>query len=223
VPGRRYGTIPGYCDSTLNYTVVSRSTDGGATWSAPVETPLHVAARAHLQVDLKTGKLYALGGQDFLLPGAISVSSDQGRTWKTPVVAVPDAPACTPLPLPGAGCGPDPFLAAYGGIVATTEEGPTRVLFNSSRNDGSTFTAYPVTDSAGTPVPSSDVSSAEFPYSEPLIAADPSRPGRFAILIPRGDPNAFQVYVTDDAGRTWQGPAVIPAPLAFMPAMAFSA
>jgi hypothetical protein len=214
---------PGYCDSTLNHTVVSRSTDGGATWSAPAETPLHVAARAHLQVDEKTGKLYALGGQDFLLPGAISVSSDQGRTWSTPVPSVPDAPACTPLPLPGAGCGPDPFLAVYDGILATTEEGTTQVLFNTSTDDGKTFTVHPVTDSQGTPVPSVDTSSAEFPYSEPLIAADPSQPGRFAILIPRGDPNTLQVYVTGNAGRTWQGPAVIPAPLGFMPAMSFSA
>jgi hypothetical protein len=216
--------FPGFCDSQLNHTAVSRSTDGGATWSPPVPMPLHVSARAHLQLDAKTGKLYAVGGLDFLFPSAISVSSDQGRTWSPAVPAVPTIPPCVPIPLPGAGCGPTPYLAVYDGIMATTEEGPSEVLFHVSQNDGKTFTTYPVTDSDGIPVPSVSVVGAPsvlFSFPEPLLAADATRPGRFAVMIPRGNPNRFEVYITNDAGRTWEGPTVISAPGAFHPAMEF--
>jgi hypothetical protein len=96
------------------------------------------------------------------------------------------------------------------------------VLFHVSTNDGQTFTTYPVTDSNGTPVPpSASAPGLLFAATEPLIAADPTQAGRFAVAIPRGNPNTFQIYLTSDAGRTWQGPTVIPAPLAFHPAMAF--
>jgi len=186
-----------------------------------VQTPLTVAANAHLEVDLRTGKLYAEGATSFLWPGGISVSSDRGQTWTPSVPAIPNPAPCTP-PAPGFGCGTDPYIAAYDGILATAYEDPARgLLFNVSTNDGQTFTTLPVTDSSGTPVPPGGASSVLFNFPEPLIAADPTHPGRFAVAIPRGTPNTFQVYITSDAGRTWDGPTVIQAPLAFHPAMVF--
>jgi hypothetical protein len=214
-------TEPEFLCDLANHTAVSRSTDGGATWSAPETTPLQVAANAHIQVDLKTGKLYAEGATQFLWPGGISVSSDQGHTWSPPVPAIPNPPPCTP-PAPGFGCGIDPYIAVYDGILATAHEDPTAgVRFNVSTNDGQHFTTHPVTDSNSTPVPSAPAPGLLFAATEPLIAADPTQPGRFAVAIPRGNPNAFQIYITSDAGQTWQGPAVLRAPLAFHPAMAF--
>lgn len=208
---------PGYCQAIVNRTAVSRSTDGGATWSQPVQTPQYIAARGHLRVDARTGKLYSVGGLQPLMPNGISVSSDHGQTWSKPVGAVPNPQPCTPSP--PFGCGPLTRLAVYNGTLATTSQDPAGVRFNVSKDDGRTFTTHPLTHSDGTPVPGDAVVT--------NISADPTRSGRFAVMTAKVEPdtdypfNTFEVYITNDAGATWTGPKVIQAPRAFNPWMEF--
>jgi hypothetical protein len=59
-----------------NRVVVSRSTDGGRTWTGPVTTPLLLSGAPTLRVDAATGKVYAVGGAKWEYPSAVSVSSD---------------------------------------------------------------------------------------------------------------------------------------------------
>ena len=64
--------------------IVSRSEDGGRTWSVPVET-FQIAGVVKSRVDLATGKLYHSVSYGGLFPSAMTVSSDRGDTWAQPV------------------------------------------------------------------------------------------------------------------------------------------
>jgi hypothetical protein len=214
-------------DDLVNKVVVSRSTDGGRTWSSPVKTPLLLSGAPKLRVDAATGKIYAVGGAKFEYPSAVSVSSDGGRTWSTPRVIPGPMPCVEIIPGHPQACGyPGREIAVYDGILASaTQADKGTVTFHVSRNGGRTWTSHPVTDSHGTPVPagtgplvpSPALGAAADPV--PWISADPTRPGRFAVMVPRG--STLEVYVTRDAGKTWTGPAVISAPDADRPWMDF--
>jgi hypothetical protein len=43
-------------------------------------------------------------------------------------------------------------------------------------------------------------------FGTPQLAADPSRPGRFAIMALTEDNSEMQVFLTEDYGKTWKGP-----------------
>ena len=220
---------PTVCNLVLNRTAVSRSTDGGRTWSEPVQTPLFIGGSPKFRVDTATGKIYTLAGfNTALFPSGLSVSADQGRTWSAPTL-VPGPTDCLPAPIPGipAICGfPGTQIAVHDGILAVARQSVADgVTFSTSTDDGQTFTDHPVTDSDGVPVPGVPPLSPSDPGggADPLpwITADPSRTGRFAAMLHRGD--TFEVYVTNDAGETWQGPATIEAPNAFNPWIEFGA
>src|SRR5439155_2890615 len=42
----------------------------------------------------------------------------------------------------------------------------------------------------------------------PLVAADPSRKGHFAVAVPMSQSGGFRVYQTRDSGSSWQGPVM---------------
>jgi hypothetical protein len=208
----------GSCNGVPNHVGVARSLDGGRTWSEPVDTPLFVASTPRLRVDPATDRVYAVGGLRSFSPHAVSVSADHGLTWG----------ATSPLPH-------QPFgnqIAVHDGILASAtalevvdgQVVPTEPTFQVSIDGGQSFTSSRVTDSEGAPVPPPEgslVPSATLGATDPVpwVSADPTHPGRFAVMLPRGDD--LEVYLTRDAGRTWTGPSVIAAPSAVKPWMEF--
>ena len=59
---------------------------------------------------------------------------------------------------------------------------------------------------------------------QPYLAADPSRPGRYAIMVLDAQQNALLVYVTDDDGTHWTGPVRLATPQSqtlYLPAIAY--
>ncbi len=95
---------------TPNHIIVSRSTDGGKSWSAKLAftaapgTSLGNIFPA-LAVDPTNGKLYAVWSDGHTV--RLTSSGDQGTTWSAPLSAS-SAPANTAL---------SPWVAAYNGIV----------------------------------------------------------------------------------------------------------
>jgi len=211
----------------LNHNQVSRSQDGGRTWTGPVTTPLLLGGAPKLRVDMATGKVYAVAGEAWEYPSAISVSADGGRSFSEPRVIPGPMPCITIAPGIPQACGyPGRELAVHAGIVvsASQEEGRP-VNFHVSRDDGRTWTNLTVTDGHGNPVPAGTGSLVPVPGlgaaadPVPWVSADPSRRGRFAVMVPRD--SRLEVYITPDAGKTWTGPSVIAAPSALRPWMDF--
>jgi hypothetical protein len=103
---------------TPNHIIVSRSTDGGKTWTANIAftaapgTSLGNVFPA-LAVDPTNGKLYAVWSDGHTV--RFSSSGDQGNTWSAALTAS-SAPANTAI---------FPWVAAYNGIVDVVYYGTT--------------------------------------------------------------------------------------------------
>lgn len=204
---------------------VSKSTNGGRSWSKPVLTGTPVD-RPIFAVDDSTGMIYEastgqLGspskGDPKLPPIPITAPGDR---W---LVASRDGVHWTePQAFGGVGAfPPGTFGAAAGGMFATAFKtsnadlcaGPPQcTVFQTTTDAGATWSRHVVS------LPS-DASGA------PLVAADPQAPGRFTIAILTGGQAQFAVYQTQDAGNTWSGPTTItddPTKTHFHPWMAYS-
>lgn len=201
----------------------SRSLDDGRTWTDNlIPTPTD---RPFLTVDHNTGVLYQVSscgnsdpatgiGPFGCRPGGrfLVVSTDRGATW-SPQVDVNNTLEPTTTRTNGRlyNIAPAQWVAAAHGVFATfgvTGTGASRVLrLQFSTDNGATFTPrdLPVaaTASCATPSPSG-------------LAADPTRPGRFAALVLcTPSARAARVFITRDSGVTWSETAslaVVPPP-----------
>lgn len=218
----------GLAANVVNHNVVSRSQDGGRTWIGPVTTPLLLSGAPKLRVDIATGKVYAVAGEKWEYPSAISVSADGGQSFSEPRVIPGPMPCVTIAPFIPQACGyPGRELAVHAGILASaSQEAGQPVNFHVSRDDGLTWTNTTVTDELGTAVPAGTGPLVPTPGlgaaaadPVPWVSADPSLPGRFAVMVPRD--STLEVYLTEDAGESWTGPSVIATPNAQRPWMDF--
>jgi hypothetical protein len=180
----------GGCVGTVDAGIaVSKSPDGGRTWSTPVLTGTGVD-RPWMTTDLSTGTVY----------DRWVVSSPDGVNWTAP------------HELGGggfSGAGGATISAAGGeltaGFRATTSAACSFFLgnaaapctvFETSKDSGATWSRHPV------PAPANSTGSV-------LVAADPAQAGTFTVAVLDSTSSTFQVFVTHDNGNSWSGPATL--------------
>ncbi len=228
VPGLLYGN-----------TDIAWSSDDGKTWSTPEHvmgqaTPLEEYGpdikphflgktpydRPFLISDQSTGTIYVpgngSGGDPVHRETFIRASEDNGKTWG--LIYAYDSPQYPESGMAARPAAADGVLGvAYIASSAPSGKCPC-IVFGASRDDGKTFDRHVVENN--TPVPHGF-----FGMGSPALAADPSHPGRFAVMtLSQGDA-AMNVYVTDDSGNTWKGPVIagsVPGTVMRKPDIAFS-
>jgi hypothetical protein len=195
---------------------VSRSTDGGLTWSEPTLTGTPID-RPWMVADLSTGTIYEASGSPSQLGplstgdpsspvGTISdrwlVSSNDGSTWTTPEGL-------------GGSSGGVYYSGGFGGLSAA--KGVLASAFRSTSSASCEFfvsatapcTVFETTTDSGVtwsrhplPVPSDSTGTV-------MVAADPTTAGHFTVGVLNATAGEFLVYQTTDTGATWSGPAVV--------------
>ena len=214
---------------TNDDTYVSRSIDGGRTWGPATYATGHRDAvknelaapntsnedRPWLTADMQTGTVYAnLGDFAPRLRHWIVASHDEGRTFGPPRAiasnAAPEWPASDFVPSAANG-----VLAVSYVSAAVDPACLCRNVFETSTDDGVTWSRH------AAPIPAQ------------WVAADPSHPGRFAIMSGGEEvtdwqsfnPNELLVSVTSDSGKTWSPTAHIgeaPSNPRWMPWIAYA-
>jgi hypothetical protein len=161
--------------------------------------------RPYLVADASTGTIYVpgngRGGEPPHRETFIRASRDKGKTWG--LVYTYDSPD---YPQGGSAARP---AAAHGvlGVAYVASQVPSKtgakcpcLVFGASRDEGKTFDRHVVQYE----VP---VQQGFGGMGNPALAADPSHPGRFAVMALTAGNAEMQVYLTDDYGKTWKGPA----------------
>lgn len=141
----------------------------------------------------------------------VAASGDGGHTWTSfKPMDSSDYPASVTMGWSG---GP---VASFGRLatayVATGKDCGPCVVFETSTDDGSSWERHVVapvdlpTNTAPTcaVLACGDGNLSTSQNFEPYTAADPSRPGRYAVMFYDGAQKNLLVYVTDDYGVTWQ-------------------
>lgn len=198
---------------------LSVSRDDGRTWSAPTkvwsfddaprdtvatESPDAAFDRPWLVIDPVTSTMYASLSDDALVERVVMASHDHGVTWGVPY----------PLDPNGQTVWADVISAANGVLAAAYDFDPNSItgivsaapavkcagvcaVFETSSNDGKTWIRTVL------PIHGLSAASGRIPTGPGLeVAADPSIPARYAVLIPRSS-SALEIWVTPDSGSSW--------------------
>jgi hypothetical protein len=211
---------------------VSKSTDGGRTWSTPTLTGTGVD-RPWMTSDLSTGTVYeaSSGGIDSSMSTGdpLLPASAPGVTADRYVVSSPDGVTWTqPEPLGGGG-----FSGASGSTISAAN-GVLAAGFQASSNAACQyFLSSPTATAPCTVFETSTDSGADWSrHSVPglanatgsiLVAADPANPGTYTVAATDPTTTRYQVYVTHDSGADWSGPTVVTDGSASCPPVSASA
>jgi hypothetical protein len=193
---------------------VARSADGGASWNKPVfatgdrDAPQQLLLgrntghtdRLFLTADVSTGTVYSSATDFPRFVRWVVASHDGGATF-----GPPRAIDSTLYPQVQGEQAGDYIPAAANGVIAfayAASAAPDSTscpcgIFETSRDDGATWTRHPT------------------PFPANWVAADRSHRGRFAIMSGQGVTatpafsGSIAVSTTDDSGRTWSTPVLI--------------
>jgi hypothetical protein len=139
----------------------------------------------------------------------VSSSTDRGHTWSSflPI----DTPSYPAGGTGGFSGGP----VATGGVLATAYVSAggsgcnSCVVFETSADRGIHWAQHPT---PATVVPNSITTLDASLLFQPYVAADPSHPGRYAVMVFDAVESHLLVYVTSDSGAGWHGPARLAEP-----------
>jgi photosystem II stability/assembly factor-like uncharacterized protein len=180
----------------------------GHRYGTPVAATVADVDRPWMAIDQSANVLYlsVAGNQGAVDPAnpliqLLYASHDGGRTWSR----------AFPMDHPGrqGGILGNGVIAAARGRVAATytgsipgesDEGCPCVIFETSSDHGRNWDRHRV------PTSVADDTSVSY------VAADPSRPGRFAVVVRRADSSGLHIYSTSDAGESWSGPSRLDNP-----------
>jgi hypothetical protein len=209
-------------------TTLTWSQDQGRSWRHPpvmvmgLDTPIEEYGpglkplrklttpydRPYLVSDLSTGTIYVpgtgLGAEPPRRQTFVRASKDNGKTWG--LIYAYDSPQ-----YPQGAFGAGRPSAAHGvlGVTYIASTVPSNkahkcpcLIFGASRDDGKTFERHVVR--SGLPEQRGFVEGMGPPVL-PMVAADPSRAGRFAVMLLAADGSELQVLVTEDYGKSWRG------------------
>lgn len=145
----------------------------------------------------------------------LSTSADGGRTW-SPFEPTDSESAYADWTNGFAGAPQSRGGVLTAAYLATENDCATCVVFETSTDAGRSWVRHRVparVDGASLGAhalnPLAISSSLAF---EPYLAQDPSRSGRYAVLVFDSSQKALLVYVTSDGGRRWSGPARLGEP-----------
>jgi hypothetical protein len=204
-----YGTIGSLIDGGI---AVSKSTDGGRTWSTPVLTGTGVD-RPWMITDLSTGRVYEassgfLNGSMSTGNAALPITSSARDRW---VVSSQDGVQWTAPEQLGSGtfsAAASNISAAHGVLAAglhSTEEKSCQffasipapcTVFETSTDSGAHWTRHAVPGLASA-------------SGSVLVAANPTTRNTYTIAASDSTGMKMLVYVTHDSGATWKGPTVV--------------
>ena len=187
---------------------VSKSKDGGKTWSNPMLTGTPMDG-PKIVADTSTGTVYAASSTVLGPLSTGNPDTPRGKVNTRWLASSKDGEHWTqPQPIGGQAS----TSAAHGVLAAAFKTTAQAGLMADANNElcGSApapCVVFETTKDSGAAWDRHVVPAAADAGARPVVAADPSKAGHFAIAVQTNGDKEFAVYETRDSGKTWSKPA----------------